>query len=323
MSRALLTCRHLQRHFAGLKPQYDHYGIDAVLPNFGGQQLGADEMRTLMAGVDVVIAGDDIIDASVIEAGKGSCLKAIIKWGVGTDSIDKAAASRLGIPVYNTPGVFGEEVADLALALLLDVVRRVSLMNQAIRAGAWTRLEGRSLTGKTAGVIGLGAIGKAIARRALAFGMSVVGCDPRELDRGETSGVRQLPLEEVLRESDVLFVSCNLTDANRGLLNSQAFAAMKQGVVVVNVSRGGLIVERALIEALESGRVAGAGLDVFETEPLPAASPLRQYDQCVFTAHAGSSTEEAIARINQMTSDILFHVLGFKPDLGFVPNRVA
>lgn len=323
MSKALLTCRHIQRHFPHFKPQYDALGVDVLLPSFDGQQLDAAAMRAHIQGVACVIAGDDMIDASVIEAGKASGLKAIVKWGVGTDSIDKAAATRLGIPVYNTPGVFGEEVADLAMALLLDVVRRVSLMNAAIRAGSWTRLEGRTLAGKTVGVIGLGSIGQAIARRAQAFGMIAIGYDVRSLLSGEAPGVRQAPLQEVLRESDVIILACNLTPENRHLLNAAAFAAMKPGVIVVNVSRGQLIDESALIAALESGHVSAAGLDVFENEPLPSTSPLHRFDQCVFTAHAGSSTEEAIARINQMTSDILFHVLGKKAELGFTPNRVA
>ncbi|MCL4714520.1 MAG: D-glycerate dehydrogenase [Hyphomonadaceae bacterium] len=323
MAKALLTCRHLQKHFPAFKPQYDALGVEARVPGFEGQQLDTAAMRALIADVDAVIAGDDAIDASVIEAGKAGRLKAIIKWGVGTDSIDKAAAARLGVPVFNTPGVFADEVADLAMALLLGVVRRTHLMNSAIRAGAWTRLEGRTLAGKTAGVIGLGSIGQGIARRVQAFGMRAIGYDVRALAAGEAPGVRQAPLDAVLRESDAVLLACNLTAENRHMLNEAALAAMKPGVVIVNVSRGPLIDEAALAAALASGAVAGAGLDVFEAEPLPADSPLRAFDQCVFTAHAGSSTEEAIARINQMTSDILFHVLGKKPDLGFTPNRVA
>jgi D-3-phosphoglycerate dehydrogenase len=323
VAKALLTCKHLQKHFATFKPQYDQLGVEANVPAFEGQQLGAAAMRDLIVGVDSVIAGDDVIDAAVIEAGKASRLKAIVKWGVGTDSIDKAAATRLGIPVYNTPGVFSDEVADLALALLLGVVRRTLAMNTAIRAGTWNRLEGHTLAGMTAGIIGLGSIGQGIAKRVQAFGMKAIGGDVRELTAAELSGVRQVTLDTVLRESDVILLACNLTPENRHLLNDAAFAAMKPGVFIVNVSRGPLIDEGALVAALASGKVAGAGLDVFETEPLPLDSPLQKFDQCVFTAHAGSSTEEAIARINQMTSDILFHVVGKKPNLSFTPNRVA
>lgn len=323
VAKALLTCKHLQRHFPTFKPQYDQLGVDASVPAFDGQQLDAAAMREYIVGVEAVIAGDDFIDATVLEAGKNSRLKAIVKWGVGTDSIDKVAATRLGIPVYNTPGVFSDEVADLALALLLGVVRRTHVMNNAIRAGTWNRLEGRTLAGMTAGVIGLGSIGQGIARRVQAFGMKAIGSDVRTLSADEAPGVRQVTLEAVLRESDVILLACNLTPENRHLLNAAAFAAMKPGVLIVNVSRGPLIDEAALVAALASGKVAGAGLDVFETEPLPLNNPLQQFQQCVFTAHAGSSTEEAIARINQMTSDILFHVVGKKPELSFTPNRVA
>lgn len=323
VARALLTCKHLQRHFAAFKPQYDQLGVEASVPAFEGQQLDAGAMRGHILGADAVIAGDDVIDASVLEAGKASRLKAIVKWGVGTDNIDKAAAARLGIPVYNTPGVFSDEVADLALALLLGVVRRTHTMNAAIRAGNWNRLEGRTLAGMTAGIIGLGSIGQGIAKRVQAFGMKAIGSDVRELPANELAGVRQVTLDAVLRESDAILLACNLTPDNRHLLNEAAFAAMKPGVVIVNVSRGPLIDECALVAALASGRIAGAALDVFETEPLPLESPLHRFEQCVFTAHAGSSTEQAIARINQMTSDILFQVVGKKSEIGFSPNRVA
>ena len=323
MVRALLTCRHLQRHFARFQPQYAALGVEAVVPAFEGQQLAAEAMRALIIDVDAAIVGDDAIDAGVLEAGKASRLKAIVKWGVGADNIDMEAAKRLGLPVYNTPGVFADEVADLAMALLLGIVRRTHLMNQAIRGGTWARLEGRTLAGMKAGVVGLGSIGQAIARRVLAFGMEAMGYDVRTVPAGQLPGVRQVAFEVVLRESDVLFLACNLTAENRHLLNAAAFAAMKPGMFLVNVSRGPLIDEAALAAALGSGKVAGAGLDVFEQEPLLAESPLRRFDQCVFTAHAGSSTEEAIARINQMTSDILFHVLGLKPALSFMPNRLA
>lgn len=320
MPKALLTCRHLQGRLDQLRPQYEALGVEIVSPRFEGQQLDAAAMRALIVDVDAAILGDDIVDAGVLEAGKASRLKAIVKWGVGTDSIDTVTAQRLGIPVYNTPGVFADEVADLAMALLLGVWRRTHEMNAAIRVGAWQRLEGRTLAGKKAGVIGLGSIGRAIVQRVQAFGMAAVGCDVH--DMAEMGDV-QVPLQTLLRESDAILLACNLTAENRHLLNDAAFAAMKPGVVIVNVSRGPLIDEGALVSALKSGKVVGAGLDVFEQEPLPLDSSLRAFDQCVFTAHAGSSTAEAVVRINQMTTDILFHELGLKPKLDFTPNRVA
>jgi len=323
MSKALLSCLHLQRNFADFRPIYEKAGVEPVLPEVKGQQLSADEMRSLIVGMEGVIAGDEI-DRSVLEAGAASGLKAVIKWGVGTDNIDKACARELGIPVFNTPGVFADEVADLALSLLLNLLRGTHLMHGSILQGGWHKVEGRSLRGMTAGVIGLGSIGLGIVDRARAFGMSTIGCDVRPLDPAVLNQHRleQLPLDAVLEKSDVIFLACNLTPENKGFLNADAFAKMKPGVFVINVGRGPLIDEAALVEALREGKVAGAGLDVFETEPLGSSHPLREFESCVFSTHNGSNTREAVARINQMTTDILLDVLGRSP-AGFTPNRVA
>lgn len=324
MTTALITCLHLQRHFEKFRSQYEALGVTPVLPKVEGQQLGPDDMRRHIVGAEAVIAGDDGIDASVLEAGKASKLKAVIKWGIGTDSIDKPQAAALGIPVYNTPGVFSEEVADLALSLLLNVTRQTHRMHQSVVSGGWHKVEGRTLAGMTAGVIGMGSIGLGIARRMAAFGTRVIGYDVRPLEAATLAAVpaRQIALDELFRSSDVILIACNLTPENRHLLNAAAFAAMKDGVIIVNVSRGPLIDEAALAAALASGKVGGAGLDVFEVEPLPGESPLRKFESCVFATHNGSNTREAVARINQATTDILFHVLGLKT-APFEPNRVA
>lgn len=325
MPKALITCHHLQRHFETFRPQYDAAGVTAVLPEIGGQQLDANEMRSLIAGCDAVIAGDDEIDASVLQVAKESGTRAIIKWGIGTDGIDKTSAASLGIPVYNTPGVFSDEVSDLAMSLLLMLTRGTHLMHQSVIDGGWLKIEGRTLAGFTAGVIGLGSIGRGIAQRAQGFGMPVLGYDVVSL-RGDDLrplGVSQLPLGDVLAKSDVLFLACNLTADNQHLLDDAAFAAMKPGAYVINVSRGPLIDEGALARALESGKLLGAGLDVFEEEPLPSSSRLRQLENCVFCTHNGSNTKEAVQRINQMTTDILFNVLGAKSPPGLQLNRVA
>ena len=326
MPVALITCLHLQRHFGKYRRQYEDLGVTPLLPEITGQQLSAEEMRAHISGVDVVIAGDDVVDASVLEAGKASRLKAVVKWGIGTDGIDKARAAELGIPVFNTPGVFSHEVADLAMSLLLMLARRTHAMHASVAAGGWLKVEGRSLSGLTAGVVGLGAIGSEIARRAGAFGMRVLGHDVRVLEDAERRdlGVVQVPFDELLSASDVVILACSLTAENRHLMNVDAFGCMKQGSYLVNVSRGPLVDETALVAALADGRLAGAGLDVFEREPLPADSPLRRFeDRCVFTTHSGSNTAEAVARINQRTTDILFDVLGVRSASGFVPNRVA
>ncbi|XSG82640.1 MAG: phosphoglycerate dehydrogenase [Methyloligella sp. ZOD6] len=324
MPRALLSCLHLQRNFGDFRHIYDEAGVEPVLPEVAGQQLAAEDMRQHIVGMDCVIAGDDEIDASVLEAGKESGLKAVIKWGIGTDSIDKETAKALGIPVFNTPGVFANEVADLALSLFLNLTRGTHLMHNSIAEGGWRKIEGRSLTGLTAGVLGLGSIGLAIADRTRAFGMHPIGTDVRQLSDAELGrhAIEQLPLSEVLARADALFVACNLTAENRHLVGREAFAKMRPGALVVNVARGPLIDEAALADALQSGHIGGAGLDVFEAEPLPAESPLRKFENCVFSTHNGSNTREAVARINQMTTEILLDVLGLA-EATFRPNRVA
>lgn len=326
MPTALITCLHLQRSFERFRDEYEAAGVRAVLPEVPGQQLDAAEMRRLIGGADAVIAGDDVIDASVLKAGKASGLRAVIKWGVGVDAIDTAAAARLGIPVFNTPGVFAEEVGDLAMAHLLMLARRPHVMHASVLDGGWEQVQGRSLTGLTAGVVGLGSIGCAIARRASAFGMAVCGYDirPVPLEEHGVPGLRQVELDRLLKVSDAVILACKLTAENRHLLSRAEFALMKDGALVINAARGPLIDQGALVEALESGRVAGAGLDVFEEEPVPEDDPLRRFaDRCVFTTHNGSNTAEAVERTNRMTTDILFHVLGLRQAEPLAPNRVA
>lgn len=325
MPKVLITCMHLARHFEKFRPQYDALGVEAVIPPLEGQQFSAAEMAHLIVGVDTVIAGDDTIDAQVLDAGKASGLKAVIKWGIGTDGIDKVHATSISMPVYNTPGVFGEEVADLALSHLLMLTRKTHLMDQSVREGGWLKTEGRTLAGMTAGVVGLGSIGQAIARRTVAFGMETIGYDPFDYDPDLLASMQivQVPLDEVLTRSDALLIACALTPDNHHLIGKQALAMVEPGVFIVNVSRGPLIDEAALVEALEDGRVAGAGLDVFEEEPLPNDAALRRVaDRCTFSTHNGSNTAEAVARINQMTTDIAFDVLGVKR-ANFEANRVA
>lgn len=325
MPKALITCMHLQRHFEKFRPEYDALGVEAVLPPIPGQQFGADDMERLLPGMDCVIAGDDAINRTALTRARDKGLKAVIKWGIGTDGIDKVAARDLGLPVYNTPGVFGEEVADLALSYLLLLARGLHRMDASVRAGGWLKIEGRSLSGKVAGIVGLGSIGRAIARRCAAFGLDVIGSDEQAIDAAALAEARarQVDFETLLERSDFVVIACNLTSENHHLFSEPAFARMKKGAFLVNVARGQLVKEADLVRALHSGHLAGAGLDVFEVEPLPADSPLRAMENCVFGTHNGSNTADAVDRVNRMTTDILFDTLGLRPISGWRPNRVA
>lgn len=324
MARVMASCLHLQRHFEKFRSEFADAGVEVFLPKVTGQQLTADEMRAQLPGMTTVIAGDDPIDRAALVAAQAQGLKAVIKWGIGTDSIDKVAAAELGIPVYNTPGAFGEEVGDLAMAYLLALTRGLHRMDASVREGGWLKIEGRSLSTLTAGVIGLGSIGRAICRRCAASGMKVVGYDAVAIDAPTlaASSVDQLPFDDVLAQSDAVLIACNLTADNHHLMNAAAFARMKKGAYLVNVARGPIVDEKALIAALQGGHLGGAGLDVFEVEPLPMDSPLRQLDNCVFGTHNGSNTQEAVDRVNRMTVEIALQVVGAK-QASFTPNRVA
>ena len=324
-AKILVTCGHLQRHIGRYEDEIRSHGFDVWVPQLVGQQFGPAEMAAMLAGVDVAIAGDDALGAEVIEAGVAGQLRGLVRWGIGTDNVDKAAATRLGLPVYNTPGMFNNEVADLALGHLLNLTRHIHKMDRDVRAGKWTRYEGTSLAGKVAGVVGLGGIGREICRRARAFGMSVIGSDVATITSAalDEVGAVQVPFETVLEQADVILLACSLTPQNHHLLNAAAFARMKPGVIVVNVARGPIIDEAALVAALTAGHVAAAGLDVFETEPLPAESPLRGFDNCLFGTHSGSSTTEGIQRTNRASLDIALAMLGVDPGSLKHCNRVA
>lgn len=325
MPKALITCMHLQRHFEKFRSEYDALGVEAVLPPIPGQQFGADDMERLLPGMDCVIAGDDAINRTALAKARDKGLKAVIKWGIGTDGIDKVAARDLDLPVYNTPGVFGEEVADLALSYLLLLARGLHRMDASVRAGGWLKVEGRSLSGKVAGIVGLGSIGRAIARRCTAFGLDVIGSDEQTIDAAALADARatQVDFDTLLGRSDFVVIACNLTPENHHLFDERAFSRMKKGAFLINVARGQLVKEADLVLALKSGHLAGAGLDVFEVEPLPDDSPLRAMENCVFGTHNGSNTADAVHRVNRMTTDILFDTLGLRPISGWRPNRVA
>lgn len=321
----LVTCGHLQRHIHRYEAEIKSHGIDVWVPKLTGQQFDAAQMTEMLPKVETVVAGDDDVCAAALEAGRAGRLRSVVKWGIGTDNVDKAAAARLGLPVYNTPGMFSDEVADLALGHVLCLARHLHKMDRDVRAGKWSRYEGTTLAGKTVGVVGLGGIGRAIAKRCAAFGMTVIGSDVVQLDSAvlEAIGTTQVDFDALIGRCDILILACNLTAQNRHLINAERLSRMKPGVMIVNVARGPIIDESALVEALRTGHVGSAGLDVFEIEPLPLDSPLRGFDNCLFGTHAGSGTAEAIQRVNRMTVDIALGLLGIGVERLPTFNRVA
>ena len=297
--RVLITCPQLQDTFHRYSDMFQQREIDVQLPPVV-QSLSEAELLAIIDRFDGVIAGDDEFTGPVLE--KAQRLKILSKWGVGIDGIDLDAANRLGIPVTNTPHVFDDEVADVVMGYLILLTRQLHKLDQSVSTGNWKKIQGSSLRGKTLGVIGVGGIGQAVVRRAVVMGMAVLGEDivPAPDSFVIKTGLRMVTRDELIQESDFISLNCNLTAANRHLLGSRELNLMKNGVYVINTARGALIDEDALSQALLEGKVAGAALDVFESEPLPSRSPLRKFDNCIFGTHNSSNTVEAVLRVNEM-----------------------
>lgn len=248
-------------------------------------------------------------------------LEVVSSISVGVDNYDLDALDKRGILLTHTPGVLTETTADTVFALVLACSRRIVELANWVQVGNWTHnvdepLFGWDVHGKTLGVLGFGRIGQAVARRAaLGFGMPVVYSGSRAVDAPGLSGhVTHLPLESMLAQADILVVTVPLTEITRGLMNAQRFSAMKQGAIFVNASRGGVVDEPALIDALDSGHLRAAGLDVFAVEPLPLASPLRMHPKVTALPHIGSATHEtrhAMAKL--ATSNLLEALDGERP----------
>jgi len=280
---------------------------DNLVFNPLGRPLTGDELVPLLAGCEGFIAGVDFITRNVIENSPG--LKVISRYGVGVDRVDIAAANGKGIIVCNTPGVNAHAVADLTFGLLLSIARKISLLDRKTRNGEWPRSTGFELYGKTIGILGLGAVGKAVAKRAAGFSMKIMAHDIA-IDREfvEAHNIIDATFGHIVRSADVLTLHLPLTDETRNLISRDIMAVMKKGAVIINTARGGLIDETAACEFLKSGHLGGLGLDVFEAEP-PPSSPLFTLDNVTVTPHTGAHTAEAISGMAELSVKNLIDVL--------------
>lgn len=303
--RVLITCRQMQSHIDEFRDAFNERRIEVVLADVV-QQPTEEELIRLIRGVDGMIAGDDPLTARVLE--HADRMRVISKWGAGTDGIDIEAARERGIRVTNTPGVLGEDVADVALAYLVMLTRQLHVIDASVKAGGWAKHEGRSLRGKTLGIAGLGNVGQAVAKRATAFGMTVIATDisPEVQDAAAEMGTELVDRDGLFARSNALVLCCPLTPATHHMVDAGSLGHMPAGGYLVNVARGPLVDELALADALQDGRLEAAALDVFEVEPLPADSPLRGFPQCVFGSHNGSNSREAVLRASELAVENLF-----------------
>ena len=275
----------------GLTPLLeDDRFVIKIIPDSGSEEFESG----LSSTSGLIVRSATKVDESMIARAMG--LRVIGRAGVGVDNIDLDAATTRGIAVFNAPAGNTNAAAELTMALMLSLVRRVPEADRSVRAGKWERasFKGVELRGRTLGLVGAGRIGGEVALRCQAFGMDVLVYDPYlQQERAKELGVRLVSLEYVIVNADVISCHVPLTEETRGLINADVLNEMKEGAYVINASRGGVIDETALALALHDGNIAGAALDVYEDEPLGEASPLRDAPNLILTPHLGASTEEA------------------------------
>lgn len=259
-----------------------------------------DEAACLSAvgSIDGWLAGDDQITRAVITAALPR-LKVIAKWGTGIDSIDLDAARELGVPVYNAPGAFATAVAEVAIGYMLSLARHIVATDRAVRAGDWPKWQGRELTGGTIGVIGYGAIGQRIGTLASAFGMTVLHHDP--FLKAEPAVGTAASLDDLAAQSDFVCLACALSDDNRHLVNKAFLARMQESAYLINVARGPLVDEAALIDALKARRLAGCALDVFEEEPIKRDHALLSMPGVILGSHNANNGRQAVEAVHGIT----------------------
>ncbi len=312
MPTVLLSAPYMLPFVERFRPVFTRHGIDLILPEVHERLEEADLLK--YAGqFDGAICGDDRYTPRALEA-CAPRLKVISKWGTGVDSIDQPTCVRLGIKLGRTLNAFTLPVADSVMGYILAFARRQPWMDREMKAGKWQKLPGKSLSECTLGIIGVGNIGKAVARRARAFGMTVLGTDIVEIDHvfiAET-GIQIMNIEYLLSNSDYISINSDLTPSSRHLINAETLAHVKPTAVLINAARGPIVKEADLIAALQAGKLGGAALDVFEVEPLPLDSPLLKMDNVMLAPHNTNSSPAAWERVHWSTIKNLLDGLGIE-----------
>ena len=288
----------------------ERHGLDVIIARVQ-ERLSESDLLIYAGQFDGALCGDDYFTARVLDA-CAPRLKVISKWGTGVDSIDSAACERLGVKLYRTPNAFTLPVTDTVMGYILAFARRQPWMDTAMKAGEWKKNPGRALHECTLGVVGVGTIGKTVIRRAHAFGMNLLGNDIVDIDHvfiAET-GIKMTSLDDLLSRSDFVSLNCTLNPTSLHLINARTLSLMHPNAVLINTARGPIVDEPALVSALKAGSIAGAALDVFETEPLPATSPLKQMDNVLLAPHNANSSPAAWERVHLNTIKNLIEGLG-------------
>lgn len=306
--KVLISSIHMQSRLDRYEDLLRSHGIEYDLIS-KTQFVPESDLLPIIDKYDGIICSDDELTNNVLE--KAIKLRVISKWGTGINSIDQEAAKRLNIRIFNSPGAFTEGCATTAWSFILSLARHTHHLTNLMRENQWERKPGIALAGKTLGVIGVGTIGKEVLKRGWAFDMDLLGNDIKDVDKQfcEQFKIKMVSKEELLQQSDVISLNPDLNKSSHHLISDSEFERMKPTAFIINTSRGPVIDEKALIRALESKKIAGAGLDVFEEEPLPTDSPLRKFSNCILTPHNSFNTEEAVEKVHENTIMNLIHGL--------------
>lgn len=314
MPTVLVTAPYLRRYLNRAQTIFTHYGFQTIY-DLAGEHLLEEQLAKHNGKYDATVCGDDEFTRSIIEANLPR-LKVISKWGTGINSIDTEAAKELGVIVGNTPNAFTLPVSDTVMAYMLAFARQIVWVDREIRAGRWEKLPVHSLSECTLGVVGVGNIGSAVIRRAKAFGMRILATDiqPVKRDFVLETGIHLVSLEQLLNESDYVSLNTDLNPTSYHLMNRETLGMMKPSAVLINTSRGPVVDQPALVEALQAKKIAGAALDVFEEEPLQPDHPLCQMGNVLVGPHNANASPAALEHVFYNTFHNLLVGLGIPDD---------
>ena len=305
--RALVTAPPILPKIFNYKNLFDKKSVEIVVPPYEVVEcLYENELVELLKNIDGILCGDDKITENVLKQTKR--LKVISKWGTGIDSIDKDAAERLGIKVLRVKDVFSEPVSDTVLAYILLFSRKIIEKNHLVRNNKWEKTESHTLKEKSLGIIGVGHIGKVVAQKALALGMKVYGNDIRKISRDyvKNTDIEMVNLNELLTNSDFVTFHCDLNNSSFHLIGEKELKIMKPESVLINTSRGEVIDQSALEDALQNNGISGAALDVFEVEPLPEESILRKMNNVFLSPHNSNGSPRVFNKVDECSINNLF-----------------
>jgi D-3-phosphoglycerate dehydrogenase len=310
MKTVLVSAPYILPEMNRFQPVLESFNLDLIIADVN-ERLSEEDLLAFAGKFDGTICGDDRYTRRVIEACTPR-LKVISKWGTGIDSIDQTAANELGVMVGNTPNAFTVPVSESVIGYMLAFARQIPWLDAEMKAGRWNKINGKTLSECTLGVIGVGNVGQAVLRRARGFGMRLLGNDIVDIrpDFLLEFGVAMMGLEDLLAKSDFISVNCTLNPTSRHLINAERLALCKPEAVLINTARGPVVDQQALVAALKDHRLRGAALDVFEDEPLPEDSPLLSMDQVLLAPHNSNSSTWFWERVHWNTIHNLLVGLG-------------